>query len=183
MPKSVAAIVADILLDFQNGIYRVDGTTYASAAAAGFTGTGTFGPTGYLPTGSDFITSVITLVPSTIVFADFDHPPVGASARLWRHESGTQPSVFSNALAEISASGVTGSSTTCTRIAAGSSGGVFKASFDNEPVITGSAGSFGTGGNFRIGNVSAGTAPWGVPIRKIAIYKQTLTDAQIQALT
>jgi len=179
-----AALVADILLDFVNGVYRVDGTTYASAALAGFTGTGTFNASGYTPTGNQKLTGTVALPGDFIVFSEFVQPATDILRELWRHSGGSMFAIDrvdgSGEYVENPSSG--GTSFSCTKIAHGRSGGVVKTSFDNGSVSTGGAIAVQGSASFVIGNTGAGDGPWSAAIRSIAIYKQTLSDAQIQAL-
>lgn len=180
------ALVADILLDFVNNIYRVDGTTYATAALAGFTGTGTFDASGYTATGTEIISGTVAAAGDYVIFSDFQQPATDLTRYLFYGAADAVPSLFRTQTAGLYTPfyGVSGStSANCTRAAFGRSGGVAKTSYDNAAVSTGS-GMPGFGNKaLYIGNDQGASGAWGVPIRKIAIYKQTLTDAQIQALT
>lgn len=176
------ALVADILLDFVNGVYRVDGTTYATAALAGFTGTGTFDASGYTATGTDSLSGAISLTGDFIVFANFAAPATGADRLLWNYTSAANLQVFRATAGPYRTNPVTADVASASTSAFGRSGGVRKTAWDGGAVTTGAALAAQAAATFWIGNVSGGTNPWTVPIRKIAIYKQTLTDAQIQTL-
>lgn len=179
----VVGLAADILLDFVNNVYRVDGTTYATAALAGFTGTGTFNASGYTATGAQSLSSTIDLPGDFIVVCTFSPTPFGV-AQLWAHQATTLYRIIraSGEYQELPA--ITGAApTTASKIAFGTSGGLSKISVDSAPVVTGTSSAAPGSAIFRIGNDSSAGIPWGAPIQSLAIYKQTLTDAQMQALT
>lgn len=175
--------VADNLYNFANNIYRVDGTTYATAALAGLAGSGTFDASGYTATGAQSLSGTIDLPGDFIVVCTFSPTPFGV-AQLWAHQAATLYRIIraSGEYQELPA--IAGAApTTASKIAFGTSGGLGKISVDSTPVVTGT--SFVAPGSaiFRIGNDNSGGIPWGAPIQSLAIYKQTLTNAQIQALT
>lgn len=179
----VAGPVADVLLDFQNNIYRVDGVSYASANAAGFAGTGTFDASGYTATGAQALGGTVALPGDFIVLADF--APAGAvSSTLYEFDGASQDfiSSYGTGLYRVSPGSGAPQPSFSSRIAYGRSGGNLRACFDNGSV----AGSGGlvapVSGTLVIGNNLASTQAWASAIRKIAIYRQTLSDAQIQAL-
>lgn len=181
-PVVAAGLVADILLDFVNGIYRVDGTTYATAALAGFTGAGTFNASGYTPTGSDKLTGVVSLPGDFILLVKYQLPIAGAQIKTLTTDAATT-SISLSTTGDITTFPVAGAdSTTATKTAFGRSGGVAKKSFDGGSVFTG--GTYAAPGTrtFTIGNTVGGVNAWTQPIALWAAYKQTLTDAQIQAL-
>lgn len=175
-------LVADILLDFVNNVYRVDGVTYATAALAGFTGTGTFNASGYTATGSQVISSTVNLPGDFIVLCAFSPTPFSV-AQLWAHgSSGTNRIIRASGEYQESPAITGATPTTASKIAFGSSGGVGKISVDSGAVLTGGAVVAPNSATFRIGNDQSSGIPWGAPIQALSIYKQTLTDAQIQAL-
>lgn len=175
--------VADILLDFVNGTYRVDGTTYATAALAGFTGTGTFDATGYTATGTQSISGAISLPGDFAVFAEFSSPASASGAVFQGSVNGVPGVQFGGGLYSTSPAITGGTIAACTRVALGRAGGVAKVSYDNAATVTGGTLSAPGSKTLFIGNAINGANPWGSPIKKIAIYKQTLTDAQFQALS
>lgn len=172
---------ADVLLDFVNGVYRVDGVSYPSAAAAGFPGTGTFSGAGYFATNStDGLSGTVALPGDFMVFSEFVSPANDGSTHiLWSHNGpGTAQVSKTNAGFSTNPSTQTGAAT---KISMGRSGGFAKSSFNNASVVTGSALGVQGSASFDIGNTAA-MFPFISAIRVIAIYKQTLTDAQIQTL-
>lgn len=181
----VVSMQADILLDFVNNVYRVDGTTYATAALAGWTGTGTFDANGYTAASGQRIVNTIDLGANFIVTAVFDNPtPMAQDRVLWAYTN----SLLAYQAASTTPIGTFPATTTysgVTLLSAGVQGGVMKASGGGSAVTTGAAATPPGAAAFGIGNFATGvtTSPWGVPIKKIAIYKQTLTNAQIQGLT
>lgn len=174
----------DILLDFVNNIYRVDGTTYATAALAGWTGTGTFDANGYTAASGQRIVNTINLGTNFIVCAGFATPtPMAQDRILW--SQGGAGIIQQASATPILTLPATVSYPSANLVSFGIQGGVVKSSGDNSAVTTGGAGTPPGSAAFGIGNFATGatTSPWGVPIKKIAIYKQVLTDAEIQALT
>lgn len=182
-PSGGGGLVADILLDFVNNVYRVDGVTYATAALAGFPGTGTFDANGYTATGSDKLQGTVALGGDFIIATNHVQAS-GATGALFS-TAVNSPQVYwvagSGMYLTNPAGGVSAPSS-ATKLAFGRSGGIIRASFDGGAVS--GAGSFAIPGSvtFSIGNTVASGDPWGVPIRSLAIYKQTLSDAQIQGL-
>jgi len=174
--------VADILLDFVNGVYRVDGTTYATAALAGFPGTGMFNASGYTPTGSDKLTGTVSLPGDFVLLVKYQLPTAGAQSRILTGDGATT-SIYLSVDGEVATFPVAGAvSTTATKIAFGRSGGVTKKSLDGGTVSTGAAYAAPGTQMFTIGNSTGGINAWTQPIALWAAYKQTLTNAQIQAL-
>ena len=184
---------AYVVLDFagvKNGgapFYRVNGVTYASAAAAGFTGTGTLDASGYTATGTQYLSGTVDLGSGDfIVFAEFSEADTSATRSLWRHYGSGTPTILrvasSGAYIAVPSAGVT--ATTATTIATGRVGGVGKASVNGGAVTSQAGASTAPGsGQLVIGNVlSPSDVPWTAAIRRFAIYKSTLNDAQIQAL-
>ncbi len=173
------------VLDFVTGYYRVEaGTVFASAADAGWTGTGTFDGAGYTATGTDVLTKTIDFPGDFIVFAEFVQPSTAANRQLWRHTGLGTPQVMRLTTGEyLEIPAAAGTSSSVTRIASGRSGGNGKVSFGNAAVTTGAAASIPGSANFRIGNTASPfDVPFSAAIARIVIYKATLSDAEIQAL-
>lgn len=177
---AAGAPVADILLDFVNSIYRVDGVTYATAALAGFPGTGTFNASGYTATGTQSISGAVNLAGDFIVYIEYVFPAAGAKVA-WSHNSAVLP-LIQYTSGNINSNPALISSPTATKVAFGLSGGVRKGSADNAATQTGAAFAAPGSAALFIGNLNDGSLPWGSAIRKFAVYKQILSDAQIQAL-
>lgn len=178
--------VADILLDFVNNIYRVDGTSYATAALAGWTGTGTFDANGYTAGSGQRIVNTIDLGANFIVVADFVDPATSANdRRLWSYSDGVTIAKTASATTIITLPSTATYTSPISTITFGFQGTSAKSSADGSAVTT--TGGVASPGlvAFAIGNraVASATTPWLSPIKKIAIYKQVLTDAQIRALT
>lgn len=179
---------ASIVLDFagvKNGgspFYKRDGVVYASAAAAGFTGTGTFGANGYTATGTQFISGTVSVSSDFIILADFVDPANAGNKRIWQIP-GTVPYVVGrSSTAFLTVPSITAPPASSSRIAFGRAGGAAKASYDGQPVSIGPAADAPTGTTLYIGNQSTPNVPWTVPIRLIEVHVGTLTDAQIQNL-
>lgn len=183
-PYGGASIVLDFAGEKNGGVpfYRVDGVQYASAAAAGFTGTGTFSASGYTAAGTESISGTVGIPGDFIVFARFVDSPTSGTRLLFEGGLSGNLQVGRTDTSYVTVPVVTLSPTTASAVAYGRSGGVAKASFDGGAVTT--AGAFpvlGTGA-FTVGNNASGGNPWAAPIKLITIHKSTLSDAQIQAL-
>lgn len=181
VPGPPVGPVADILLDFANSAYRVDGVTYASAALAGFPGAGTFNASGYTATGNQNLTGTVDLPGDFIIVCEYVIPPAGV-VFLFNHKGPDNLRIFQNGTIQTTPAII--STATATRIAFGRSGGLLKGSADRSSVLTGAALAAQGSALMGVGNQpnDVGGLAWGVPIKSFAIYKQTLTDAQIQAL-
>lgn len=182
----VPALVADILLDFVNGVYRVDGVSYGSASAAGFTGTGTFNASGYTPTlASDYLVGTTTIAGDYAAVASFEQTNV--SGNVFQVASGgLRPSWSSGTgLYTVLPSPGGGISypSSATKVVCARSGGNIRVCFDGGTVQGGNAiAAPGAGASVWVGNNAFLGDSWRFPIKSLAIYKQTLTDAQIVAL-
>lgn len=179
---------ADIVLDFagvKNGgvpFYRVNGVTYATAAAAGFTGTGTFDASGYTARGAARLDGVVTLLGDFIIYGEFEDPNDSPQRRLWRL-AGAEVLQVSSESSGFSTFPATATASAATRAAFGRSGGLAKGSFDGSATVSGSSVlPPGSGRALLIGNQQNGATPFYTPIKLIMVVNGTLSDAQIQAL-
>lgn len=193
---AAAALTPDLSADFQNGTYRKDGVDYASWAAMGGSLVGGAAITGgsgllcdadgeiaqiaYNSTGDVIV--VVTYVASGSVdsyhlfkWRDSDNDPyIGAYA-----SGGAFYGQYNFSLQDVSP--VSGSS----KIATGYSGGNRKTCKNGGTVLSDAGpGIPGLGdATLSIGNDPTNTTrSWDAFIRKIEVYKATLSDAQIQAL-
>lgn len=180
---------ADIVLDFagvRNGgapFYRRDGVVYASASAAGFTGTGTFNAAGYTAAGAERIAGSITPPSGVTIFGKTAPTPASSNRRMLSVSGGA----FSFDVRRTTGNIFTTSPSTTevasfSTVAMAMSSGVFKASFDGVPPAP--AGFFSAPGSsmLTIGNAVIGTLPWAAAISLVMVFYGDLTDAEIQAL-
>jgi hypothetical protein len=172
----------DNLYDFKNGVYRVDGVSYANAADAGLTGTGTFDANGYTPTGTDSLATTLSLTGDFIVFAKFAAPSTGADRLLWNYTSAANLQVYRSSAGSYRTNPTTADAASASTCAFGRSGGNRVTCWDGGAVSTGAALAAQAAATFRIGNLPGGGFPWTAPIEMVSVYKKTLNAAQIQAL-
>lgn len=179
---------ADIVLDFagvKNGgvpFYRRDGVVHATAALAGFTGTGTFGAAGYTARGTARLEGTVTIPGDFIIYGEFEDPNDSPQRRLWRLAGAEVLQVFSESPG-FSTFPATTTASSATRAAFGRSGGLAKGSFDGSTTVSGSSVlPPGSGRALLIGNQHNGSTPFYAPIKLIMVVSGTLSDAEIQAL-
>ena len=179
---------ADIVLDFagvKNGgtpLYRRAGTTYATAALAGFVGTGTFDASGYTATGVQKITGAVTFPAAYVVYAQFDQPATDINRAAFFENTGSGPVLQRLTTGEYYFAGSGPDAVSATKFAGGFNGNR-KVSVNGGAVVTGGAAPAAAGvTTLHIGNSTGNTQPWAVPIKLIQIFLSAQTDAQILAM-
>lgn len=187
-------LVADLLLDFQNGVYRKDGVTDTFSNLGG-TNTGTVtGGTGLTCTGAQLASIPYNVTGPFVIVGDHDYPATAAfGAFLIRRPAGDvvvherdSVSATPQVAGQSSAAGMAPIPTgTSGKVAAYVNGGVVRVSRGGAAVTADALGSgsfdFSSGALVEMGN-RFGSRPLTVPLRSVAIYKGTFTDAEIQTL-
>lgn len=185
------APVADLLLDFKNGVYRKDGVTDTFTALGG-TNTGTVTPgVGLTTTGSQIAIMPYDANVECVFVVDADD--VTAATR-YAMEYGAAPNSISIAMLRLAGPDQYffqivvpsfGQSTLAGKAVFGVQGGRARVCIAGGAVNDLGAAAVPTpvSPEVGVGNYRGAPLPWTGVIRSVAIYKGTFSDAQIQALS
>lgn len=189
-------MIADLLADFANATYRKDGTNYASFTAMGgvFIGSPTVNASGLTCTGTQRARITYGFDTDAIWVVDFDAPTAGATRAIFEHYISTpdrETVLYRQADTTYRAQGRGGSlvtldnATSAPKWAGGFQAGSFRASFNGGAIMSGVTTRPNlTGAELYVGGDAFGGSNATLqPIRSIAIYKGSFTDAQIQSLS